>query len=477
MSFAALTLTTLLSAASGDTVWVYGGEVRVEGARQTKPWVVGRVFDDLAPGDTLTERRLKFHEERVYSLGLFQRVALRPTGDPAHATLVATVSERFFFLPFVVFGSKARSLGEWADRPFRKSYYGLGLKHTNVRGRNEDLSARFAVGYDPFVALAYEIPYMGPRSDYGLSVSLSASRVTTTSRITQQSALGERIQDGWSVGGAVRRHIGGPYLTASVGLGLSRLAIRLDDSLAASHPGLVSDAGLTVSPDGIDLTPSVQLTADLNTRDLNAYPTAGSRFTAELIRYGLPNATGVELTRVAVDLRRYQPLTKRPNGKSGAFIGLRLAGVGTVGGRVPNYLHVNASPRGYIGAVSSEDVQGAALGLEGDNLLRVALSLNLPLIRTRYARLSRAPLGALRVVRYAAWLSVFADGATTWVNATNPAIARTAPDRIGLNHGRFYSGYGAGLHLIGPYDVVVRLDLARNDAGRTEFILGGGKAF
>src|SRR3989304_5230469 len=101
----------------------------------------------LKPGDTLSLKSAEYDKNRIYSLGLFNRVELSYHVADHEATLYVDVHERWYVFPYVVLGFK--------DRDWSKIYYGLGILHDNFRGRNEKVSASFALGYDPFLALQY----------------------------------------------------------------------------------------------------------------------------------------------------------------------------------------------------------------------------------------------------------------------------------------------------------------------------------
>ncbi|HEX9614404.1 MAG TPA: POTRA domain-containing protein, partial [Bacteroidota bacterium] len=148
---------------NGDSI-ILVRSIRIEGNETTKEFVIRREMK-TAPGDTLDARRLTHDEERIYSLGLFNRVGIEPVVVGNQADLLVRVHERWYLYPFPVLGFKYRD--------FNNLYYGIGVIHNNFRGRNERLIFSVAFGFDRWIQLTYRNPKLTAGDDISLGISVS----------------------------------------------------------------------------------------------------------------------------------------------------------------------------------------------------------------------------------------------------------------------------------------------------------------
>ena len=94
----------------------------------TKEHVILREMS-LKIGDTLTQQAKDLDRNNIYNLRLFNKVDIEDSVYQNQATVIVTVSERWYFIPFPVLGMKYRDIS--------KLYYGAGIMHQNFGGRNE----------------------------------------------------------------------------------------------------------------------------------------------------------------------------------------------------------------------------------------------------------------------------------------------------------------------------------------------------
>ena len=70
-----------------------------------------------------------------------------------------------------------------------------------------------------------------------------------------------------------------------------------------------------------------------------------------------------------------------------------------------------------------------------------------------------------RIWRYGLYAALFADAGKTWFRSE------------GFYGRPWYSGFGAGLHFLLPYSIIVRTEFAVNRSGRAEAIVTFDAAF
>lgn len=122
----------------------------VFGNETTKPEIILRELS-LKVGDTIDVDDIEYAKSRIYSLGLFNRVDI--TWPPLDSTiLLIEVDERWFLYPVPIIAM--------VDRDWEKWNFGSGVKHENLRGRNEKLFVGGAIGYNPWASLSYGNPWV-----------------------------------------------------------------------------------------------------------------------------------------------------------------------------------------------------------------------------------------------------------------------------------------------------------------------------
>ncbi|MDE3058016.1 MAG: hypothetical protein KGJ59_08675 [Bacteroidota bacterium] len=415
-------------------------KIIIAGNETTKGFVIKREMT-LKVGSLITHRAIGYDINRIYSLRLFNRVDIEVIPDSSGnddgnkapdstATLLVLVNERWFFYPYPIFGLK--------DHSWSHLYYGLGVVHTNFRGRNEQVYAQFVLGYDPYVSFQYVNPLIEPEWNLFLNTKFQYAVIRNKSLVSLQNGpeFDERHVDGEIILGK-RFSL---FSTASASIEYTRIA--------------VSDnrAGRTLSPSGTDSYLSFNAGYQYDTRDLGEYPGYGTLLTIGGSKLGLRQSE-VNYQRYDVDYRRYIPMT------GGVVFAARIFGSAVQGGTVPNYGHVfygyNERLRGRFNDIK-----------EGENIFGGNAELHIPIISPSYIRFEEIPIEQFQVIRYALYLALFADGGAAWY--------RNQP----LALDRFLGGYGLGLHFLLSYSAVGRIEYAfPGKAGKGELILDVGAAF
>jgi outer membrane protein assembly factor BamA len=408
---------------SPDSVIV--SRIVIVGNEITKDYVILRemILKVGAPLDTLA---LEHDKKQIYSLQLFNKVDIDYTVEGREAAVFVRVSERWYIFPFPIVGFKYRD--------FSKMFYGVSLIHQNFRGRNEKIMASAVFGYDGWFDLAYQNPRLTDDDDIFLRTEAGFHHVRNQN--TSQGEYDQKVSTGSLMIG--KRH--GLYLTV---LGFARF-----DMWDVSDP----QQGRTVSPYGIDRFISVGSTVQYDRRDIREYATAGEYGVVSVTKYGL-GESDVNLFRYGIDLRDYEPL------RNDVALCGRVFGSFLSGGVSPTYLHAYFGYydriRGYYSTV-----------LEGEDILGGSIELRVPILKPRYTTVSIRYLPPeFSVWRYGLYAGIFADGGTTWFRTDQ---VFKVP---------WYAGYGAGLHFLLPYSLVVRTEFALNQHGRSQFVLGFGSSF
>jgi len=401
---------------SNRVEWVKS--IVIEGNEKTKDFVILREMSTKI-GDRLNPDALLEDQSRIYSLRLFNKVVVSSETEGDSATVFVDVSERWYWFPYPIVGFRYRD--------FSKLYYGAGFTHQNFRGRNEKLYVSFAVGYDRWLSLYYQNPKLTDDDDIFLGFGGSYGRLPNLS--VQSSAYEQYYYDtNVSLG---KRY--GLYQTiiATVGYDIQQV----------SDPSV----GRTLSSSGRDAYGYFAFNYSYDSRDIAEYSTKGSYIGLGFNKSGFGESQ-VNLITYAYDVRQFVPLNDDWS------IGVRSFGNFTGGGLIPIYRHVyygySERLRGYF-----RDIQ------EGEDIMGGNLELRFAILKPRYLTLPFIPVPEFSVLRYGLYAGIFADGGKVWYR--NQPFPGTD----------WRSGYGAGLHFLLPYSLVVRTEYALNNMGRGEFFV------
>ena len=177
-------LTVKLFAGGEDTLFYTGDynvildSIEIVGNEITKDFIIQRELT-FSKGDTLNPILASYNRERIYSLGIFNDVRLKPYRVNQTDILKIEIEESWYIypLPFV----------ELKDRDWDKISYGVNVLWKNFRGRNETLRGRFALGYDPSLSFTYN----NPNLHYNLSLYHQSQLLFSTS--TNRSKTAEAL--------------------------------------------------------------------------------------------------------------------------------------------------------------------------------------------------------------------------------------------------------------------------------------------
>ena len=186
-------LASLCAQSVDDSLFVVK-EIRISGNDITKEYVIRREMK-LHDGDTLRQEVIKRDKDRIYNLGLFNKVDIEYSVEDKQATVFVVVSERWYLLPYPVLGMKYHDPS--------KLYYGVSALDNNFRGANEKILAQIGFGYDRWVGLSYQNPKLTADDDIYFSSSVIEQKVHNLSPI-----YGEYLNNNYDVNETIGKRFG-----------------------------------------------------------------------------------------------------------------------------------------------------------------------------------------------------------------------------------------------------------------------------
>ncbi len=401
-------------------------KIYIQGNEETKASVILRELP-FAPGDSVTNREIEYARDRVYSTRLFTKVLMEPVPVRANEIdLLIYVEERWYIWPYPVVGIR--------DRDWKRFYAGAGIADMNFRGLDEKLAGMFALGYDPFAAVRFRSPGIGSHRDYLLTMSGSYSKGRSIG-VQAGSASGEFKGTFGDISVEIGRRFG---LFSTISLGASYNYVSSgDDSLR-----------LVLSPNGTDVFAAAKLSYVYDSRNLRSYATDGTFISIRLEKYGLGESL-VNFGRLSADARKYFQI-------GGALtLAARLYGNFAEGPAIPVYDDVFIGYFERIRGMFNSVSQG--VDMAGGNL-----EIRIPIVRQMYIEIPDFPLKEFISNRIGLYWNFFADA------------GETAGREFDFDKRNLLFGYGGGVSLLLPYDLILQADCARGSDGHVEFILDFG---
>ncbi len=407
-----------------DSISISGNEI-------TENFIITRELT-FAVGDTIDEKTAFYNRERIYSLGIFNRVNLIPRIVDGKNILNIDVEESWYIYPVPFIDAK--------ENDIKKLSYGLYLQIKNFRGRNEELSGSFSLGYDPSFSLNYYNPNLVDKKDIFLRTRVLYADITNKSPMAEL-LNGENFSQKFSnIQFIIGKRFGlfhRLYLTTSYNY--------------IETPFFIPK--INASNDRIDNRIDAGIGYEYDSRDLIQFPTNGiySNITYTQKGFGLD---GINYSVAWFDFREYRKLTGDLSAK------WRIASRFTFGNNIPYYdysiLGVDDKIRGHFNQK-----------MEGNNYYFGGIEMAYPIIKEINLDLTFIPIvpNALLSYRIGFYIQTFIE--------TGAAQIKNVP----LKFSNFKSGYGAGFTLlILPYNIL-RIDFALNEYKKMETILNLGISY
>jgi len=405
-----------------NTIRIDIRKIEIIGNNKTKNEVILRELL-FSENEEVTLIQFLAAQKRVQSLELFTLVRFDIIGESDFSTLIISVYERWYIFPIPIFYLNERS--------WEKISYGGSLLYYNFLGRNILLNFTAAFGYNPEYKLAYYNPWFFGK--YKLFTNLKLFKGKVRSLSPQYDKLeDERIGIDWLIGKRFGHftHFG--------------LILNYTEISAA-------DSGMTLTPSGKDILPSITASFQYDNSDLKEYPHNGWNMLFMGKRAG--NNKWLHYYQYGFDFRRYQPITSKTT------LALRIAGMFS-SGNIPVY------DRFYFGY--EERIRGRFYNVvEGENLIFGGLEFRFPLLKIRHIEVPPMPgfEGYSSNLKFGISAGIFYDTGAVWFQNHN------------LTRQDFKSGFGAGIHFHLPYINVFRVECGFNSNGDVQGIAEIEKAF
>ncbi|MFA7229433.1 MAG: POTRA domain-containing protein [Melioribacteraceae bacterium] len=404
--------------------------IRLTGNVKTEEAIILREMTFIA-GDTVTGRILRFNRERIYSLGLFNRVDFFVTQNDNLNILEIVLAESWYLYPLPYF--KAH------NNEFDKATYGVNFTYKNFRGKNETLRAMIGLGYEPVYAVTFDNPSFSFENNIGLSITALYLRFNNKST-RAVNLVGEDFR----------------YKIFSQSVSLSKRFNTFNIALLtlgfSYYENNHSIRGITASGGRIDRMPSLGISYQYDSRDLKQYSKNG------LYAFLNINHKGFGINKAAYnnlefDFREYRSIIDPLSGK------WRVALRTSFGNIIPfydySYLGYYEKIRGHFNEIR-----------EGKSYFLSSFELSFPIVRDWNFSL-KLPLlpESLTSTRIGIYLTGFIDSGDAF------------GDNKSFSINNFYSGYGFGITILFLPFNAIRFEYAFNESGRGELIIGTGFSF
>lgn len=405
--------------------------IRIIGNESTKDFIILRELT-FGIGDTITEKNSYYNRERVYSLGIFNHVYFTPAIIDGKNILNIDVEESWYIYPIPFIDAKEGDL--------KKLSYGMDLTLKNFRGRNEEFSVAFALGYDPSLFFNYYNPSISGKKNIFVRAKLGYADISNRSPAAEKLYGESFYQKNYFLQFIIGKRFG--------------LFHRLFFSTSYRYietPIYVPK--INASGNRIDNLFDLGFGYEYDSRDLIQFPKNGIYTNLNYTFKGL-GIDNINYSVASFDFREYR------NFIGSLITKWRIASRFTFGANIPYYDYSILGLDNKIRGHSSEK-------FEGNNYYFSSLELCYPIIEEMNIDLTFIPIIPDRLLSYRIgfYTQAFIE--------SGAALLKGKP----LTFSDFRSGYGAGITLlILPYNVL-RIDFALDEYKNLETLLNLGISF
>lgn len=390
---------------------------------------------------------LKADQQKIYNLRLFTEVEVTPlfTGDNEVEILIS-VKERWYVLPSIIFQLADRNFSEWwtnQGRDWSRVNFGLKVNHSNVGGRNEKLRFSGQLGFTKGLDILYSKPYIDKKQKHGLAIQLTYADQKTIpikSEDNRQVFYANETEDVLrkNFSTALRyTHRRTFYNYHFLTLGYNRTWI---------SPDVLLENPEYFQHEGNDLRYLyLQYSFRHDKRDNIAYATQGELLQLTATKYGIFFTEELDEVEVNIVANKYFPINDKFHFATG------LTGVWFLSPKQPYTLvrGIGYSPN-FIRGYELNVIEGQQLYVHKNSLRYKLLDLSFDISRFM-------PLDQFNTVPFRMYLSGNFDHGTVTDRNNIPENARLT--------NKYLFGYGAGLDIVGIYDVVLRFEYSLNNQG------------
>lgn len=441
------------------------------GAEKTKSWVVLRELN-FKRGDIIeledVEARLEKSRQNIYNLGLFNDVQMKAQviGDQLH--VIIEVKERWF-----VFGAPILRLEERnsydivntiRERNFRRLVYGMNVSWRNITGRNETLTFSGQLGFSKRLRVNFLRPAMFRKSNVDLRMGyrfINEKEIivgTEEGQVQWRGTESEPFQVSHEPFIAFQKRIS---LYENLYFEFNYKWLSFSDSLYVLEIDPSRNNFIT-ELDGKEAYPSFILQYSVDRRDIRRFPLKGFRYQFFGRFTGIKGISTSQFGKLGLTFAHHIPLSKRWNVAYGTHLVL------SIGDSIPYF------EKNFLGARRRE-FRDISTTLRGYQPFVIAGStVNMNKVEIKYG-----------IVPYhIADYSGVGFLPKKWQQAPT-ALYVTAFYEMGFirddsfnNNDDFLKnqllhGYGVGLNIVGFYDILLRIEYARNHLNQGGVYLHG----
>lgn len=402
----------------------------VKGNKRTENFIILRELT-FSIGDSIDNKTIHFNKERIFSLGLFNRVEIG-FDSLNFSKVIIQVEETWYIYPIPLWVIEKNSI--------KNLTVGLDLVWNNFRGRNEVVHTIFGIGYNPFFMMQYLNPAIYYNEKIGLTFGFglyhSKNKNESAIRLLNQNFRYKMIK----LSAGLFKRIN-QFNLFGFTIGFDNIQNELNDANI-----------FMASKKSIDKVPYISIYFINDTRDLKQYPENGNYFNLNFTHKGL-DLYDVSYNIIKTDFRFYQKIFSYLTLKE------RFVARNTFGENVPIY---DYSYFGY-----EEKIRGYNnVYFENQNLFFTSYELNVPILNEFNLSID-LPLipKSLTSARIGIYSTLFFDAGISYKNLNEWKISK------------FNSGYGIGLVLlILPFEII-RFEYSLNKYGKGEFVIGNKYSF
>ena len=432
-----------------------------EGNEKTKPAVMLRAMT-FGVGDTLQRAGLaalmQANRDNIFNLELFNKVGIQVEAVSDGLNVIVKVKERWYVIPVPKLGLEERNAYDALRQGnLKRLVYGIGVDWRNMSGHNERFRIQGQLGFSQRLYIDYIYPAIFPKAKIDLNICVSYINEPEIIFGTDSG----KVQWGFTETEALRRTHGAEIgLTKNWGprsqfrLRMDYTNFRFSDSIYQFNPGFITN------DNSHEWYPSLRLAYTNDQRDYRAYPLKGYKYQVFFRQAGLSGLGTTRFSRFGATWAQHIPIGKRWN------IAWGTHHVVTLGKRVP------WSAKSFIGIQTNEfkglgyDLRGyEPYAIDGDYVHMTKVEGKFALFPLQTITLNQIPMESFNTFPLGVYLTAFVDGGRVDDNSFN--------NNDHYLKGRWLSGYGLGLNIIGFYDNLLRVEYSRNHLGQGGFYFHG----
>ncbi|MBS1783516.1 MAG: hypothetical protein JSS78_10655 [Bacteroidetes bacterium] len=424
-------------------------EIKIIGNKHTARNIILRELD-VIEGQYLHRDSLRYYAQsdsmRLSSMGLFTDIHVLADSENINGVIWhIAVKERWFIIPEPVFQLADRNFNVWwneQNRDIRRIIVGATIRHKNVRGNLESLSATVQVGYTKRFGLEYLKPYVDRKQKHGFFLGFSVAESQETFYNTDSNKLlfvhtadQYILQQTEVYGGYIYRPA---YATKHL-LRLAYKQSHVEDTIISLNPNYFQNRGNKMQ--WIELAYRMEH----NGTDNWNYPLIGTKFIGQLVsRFGI---NGMNFQSFAtVELGKYFQVAPK------WYVSTILRGRLSFPQDQPYALRSALGTKfDYVRGYEYYVVDGSQFGVLRFNFKRELFNLNI----------RKIPLKYLPVIPIRIYPKLFADAGY---------VQNIIPGNSFLNNRLLFSG-GIGVDIVTFYDIKIRLEYAWNHLGQKDLFL------